>query len=433
MKHTASTSLLALAIILQSITVQPFTLSPTWSLSTCHLNQKKKHVFSYRCSQVNAKKKDNSSITNIQTPGAKIIKKPSKRALQKDLNDLVQNMGLQPVVKTNKKQEASEQQSSTSNTKSNHDASLKMQMQLQYARKGHASIRSAIPPSTLSQIKTDLIQHSHQKELEAWQQKVEVALELSSAAVSQSQQYATLQQCREVLRNKSEQGIVEIPFLQHFNTWRSIPSVQSLVTSPVLTSHAKTLLNVPSIKLYQDSLFHKRQNDGPTPWHSDARMAPFDTSAMITFWIPLDYIPPAEKGGTGLYFVNGSHADFALPFWNKNDGAGKEYERLEERYGGEDGVEHYMPMEVGDMSAHAGWTLHSANANGGANGSGGAGAGSGERYALAVTYVDARAEIREDAVSSAVGHGEDRRSYRDWVNDVEPRTYFEHALVPIVQ
>lgn len=188
-------------------------------------------------------------------------------------------------------------------------------------------------------------------------------------------------------------------------------------------------------------------------------MAPFDTSCMITFWIPLDDVDSMEGGGTGLWFVDRSHGDFALPFWNgpPSDGddgdGGGEYDRLEERYG-LDCVKHYMPMKVGDCTVHAGWTLHSANANNalddGIDGNrGGNKRGGGERHALAVTYVDALAEIREDVVGTTsakghggasaamdgggdVGHHEDQRSYQGWIGDVRPREYFEHDLVPIV-
>mmetsp|Transcript_37444 Transcript_37444/g.112274 ORF Transcript_37444/g.112274 Transcript_37444/m.112274 type:complete len:94 (-) Transcript_37444:137-418(-) len=71
-----------------------------------------------------------------------------------------------------------------------------------------------------------------------------------------------------------------------------------------------------------------------------------------------------------------------------------------------------------------------------------------DRYALTITYVDATAEIREDAVRAAVpegeeggsdnddegplGDNEDRWSYREWVAGVAPRMAFEHDLAPIV-
>lgn len=154
-----------------------------------------------------------------------------------------------------------------------------------------------------------------------------------------------------------------------FNTLqsKSCPTVYALVTSPLMLSMTSQLLDVPTVRFYQDSLFHKQYNDGPTPWHSDARMAPFDTSNLITFWIPLDYIPSLEEGGTGLLFVDKSHVDFALPFWNpapkldtdedesnkydiqKNDSYDV-YGRLEERYGGKKSVHHHMPIELGDCA-----------------------------------------------------------------------------------
>lgn len=352
-----------------------------------------------------------------------------KRASQQDLHQLVKTMGLQPVSNY----EPDLASKTTTDSPSFLSTSIpipptpSIATQLQYCRKGHAVFRNLIPSQTLCHIKSDLVKYANLQELAAWQQKVEVALSLSKMEVQR--RYTTIDACRDILQKYSKDGIVQLPFLQHFNTWRSIPSVQKLVTSSPsshggsspLVHYAKVLMDVSNVKLYQDSLFHKRKNDGPTPWHSDARMAPFDTSKMITFWIPLDNVPRMEDGGTGLLFVNGSHSDFALPFWNI-DREGGEYNRLEQRYGGAKGVEHYMPMSVGDVSAHAGWTLHSANGGMGADGT--------DRYALAVTYVDAKAEIRQDAVNSIMGHDEDRRSYEDWVQEVQPRSYFEHPLVP---
>jgi ectoine hydroxylase-related dioxygenase (phytanoyl-CoA dioxygenase family) len=370
-----------------------------------------------------------SRDNNNSNPTAKKKNRPknsNKRASKQEINSLIKNIGLKPVAQLS--DGAGTGTGDTSKTKQkrpsrdpNQYSPLSLNTQLQYTRKGHTVIRNTIPSQTLHDIKKDLLKYCSQQELESWQQKVEVALQLSSSKVSEI--YNTKTACQRALEEHSPDGFAEIPFLQHFNTWRAIPSVQALVTSAPLTLYAKTLLDVSSVRLYQDSLFHKRGNDGPTPWHSDARMAPFDTSKMITFWIPLDDIPPIEEGGTGLFFVSGSHSDFALPFWNRNDGeSGREYDRLDVRYGGDDGVEDYMPMQIGDFTAHAGWTLHGANG----------GIDSGERYALAVTYVDKMAEVREDASNSAVGHDEDRRSYKDWIKDVEPRSYFEHDLVPIV-
>ena len=328
--------------------------------------------------------------------------------------------------------------------------SISTKTQLQYARNGHAALRSIITSNILKKIKIELIQHSKDSELDAWRQKVEVATKSLDVANS----CKTVLECKSMLQqyynNDNDENEYRIPFLQHFNTWQSkaCPTVTKLVLSPLLASMASQLLDVPTVRLYQDSLFHKRCDDGPTPWHSDARMAPFDTSNMITFWFPLDNVPSAEDGGTGLYFVDKSHVDFALPFWNpvpkcdyEEDGESKNdndetndvYGRLNERYGGEDSIKNHMPLEVGDCTVHAGWTLHCADGM----------SISKDRYALAITYVDARAEIRFDAKggnvadvsdqnSSSLGHDEDRNSFRTWIGEVEPRQNFEHPLVPIV-
>lgn len=44
-------------------------------------------------------------------------------------------------------------------------------------------------------------------------------------------------------------------------------------------------------------------------------MAPLDTNAFVTAWVPLR---PIAGGGrdSGLLFAAGSHRDFALPFWH---------------------------------------------------------------------------------------------------------------------
>jgi hypothetical protein len=80
------------------------------------------------------------------------------------------------------------------------------------------------------------------------------------------------------------------------------------------------------------------------------------------------------------------HSNIALPYWNGADG--DEWGRLEWRYdgGGDDednddygaGTTHHMPLEVGSVRVHNGWTLHCADA---------AAAGD-DRCALSITYVD---------------------------------------------
>ena len=359
---------------------------------------------------------------------------------------------------------------------------IPIQTQLDFARYGHAVLRSFLSPTLVTHyIKPLLYEHHHNSKntLFAWQQKVQVASSLPITTIQKK--FPTIKSCQSELKNILQTPIIEIPFLQHFNIWRTSVNdrnteiqhnsnlgnpnniLQQLVTSPLLAHAAATLLNVPSVRLYQDSLFVKHlSDDGPTPWHSDAKMAPFDTSHFITFWIPLQYIPSREEGGTGLQFVDRSHIDFALPFWNEVGSL--EYDRLEERYSYDNiytgrqnrwrkkestCIKDHMPLSIGDVTVHAGWTLHCANAGGrGDNRDNNTNIAKRtsehhERYALALSYVDAKAEVREEYFQNSkgnksneqvrrLGDAEDFLSFRDWIHEVKPRQFIEHPFVPIV-
>jgi ectoine hydroxylase-related dioxygenase (phytanoyl-CoA dioxygenase family) len=314
---------------------------------------------------------------------------------------------------------------------------ISLQTQLDYSRQGHTSIRNFIPAEIIHQVYRDLKAYSKDEKI------------------------------------AQEKGESSSPFLQFFNTWRDVPSIRRLATSPLLCHAAATMLNLPvsetgvRLRLYQDSAFIKRNKDGITPWHIDGRMIPLDTSHVITFWIPLQPIPSIENGGTALLFINKSHSDFALPYWSgrgteygANDGSKyNAYDHLATRYGIENvddnrivdnnkgAIDHHMPMNVGDCTVHSGWTMHCANGN---ENSGYART----RYAIAITYVDSYAEVRKDIPgvgqnvsvkrskgnrkkpsgpkTTFLGDGEDSSSYTDWIGDVLPRTRFEHELVPDV-
>ena len=326
---------------------------------------------------------------------------------------------------------------------------ISLQTQVDYCRQGHAVLRSFPPQSLIQKLRSELLPHAASHAMSAWRQKVEVQLADSpddycrENARSIATNLNSVEECQEILESFGLDPLSgDLPFLQHFNTWRAPfvanndpnnitpTAVRTLCLSPYLAQTASILLDT-STRLYQDSLFHKRVGDGWTPWHSDARMAPFDTSKMITFWIPLQKVPAPEDGGTGLLFADGSHADFALPYWNGAEG--NEYERLENRYGGVGGASHHhMPLELGDVTVHNGWTLHCADAADCME--------DGDRYAFSITFVDGHSELRDGVIlserdttnGSALGDNEDVWSYRSWVEEVKPRTQFRHPLVPIV-
>lgn len=346
----------------------------------------------------------------------------NRRKKRKNTVDaIVANIGLKPASSSVKKQHRNNANvigtpklDQRKLVKSASDINLSTQ--LCYARNGHAVLRNFIEPDVLKDIRKQLKHLMADEELLAWRQKVQVASNSRHLAAS-CQSVAECQKQLEMLGITSR-----LPFLQYFNTWRKMSTVKDLAYS--LAESAALLLDVPSVRLYQDSVFWKRLDDGPTPWHADARMAPFDTSHFITFWIPLQDIP---RDGTALLFSSKSHSDYALPYWNpirdSMDGqVGSEWDRLEHRYSTK--PVHYMPMAVSDVTVHSGWTLHCAD---GTNGK------KTDRMALAISYVDAKAELRPDAFDDAgVGDNEDRWSYQDWAPHVKPRKPFQHDLVPIV-
>ena len=253
----------------------------------------------------------------------------NKRMRKSEINDLVRGIGLQPVQvvksKANKVIDQSNEKHQTTprakDTNSHGTPPISLQKQLDYSRNGHTVLRSFIPQQTIEQLKAEIVPYAKSQALAAWRQKVEVQLADSSDEYyrQNSQSIANgledIEDCKDMLESL---GIMngDLPFLQFFNTWRAkdsnTPTVRELCLSSYMAQAASILMDSPTVKLYQDSLFHKRAGDGWTPWHSDSRMAPFDTSKMITFWIPLQKVPTPENGGTGLLFVNYSHSDVSF-------------------------------------------------------------------------------------------------------------------------
>jgi ectoine hydroxylase-related dioxygenase (phytanoyl-CoA dioxygenase family) len=355
------------------------------------------------------------------TPAVAKISHPPKAVVAKGKPSSQQQQQQQQQQPTKKKKKKKSSKGIIAPTKSKSTTSttssrIGLKTQLDYARNGHAVLKNFVDPIQLKQIRKQVLQLAAKEELKAWRQKVQVASDSADLASS----CRTVQECQDRLESL---GITaSLPFLQYFNMWRRMESIEGLAHS--LGEAASVLLDVPTVRLYQDSLFWKRTGDGPTPWHVDARMAPFDTSHFITFWFPLEPVP---ADGTGLLFCSKSHSDVALPYWNSHVGDGdgdSGWDRLENRYPKR--IADYMPLQVGDVTVHSGWTLHSSNGN--EHGK--------DRVALAISFVDAKAEVRQDASgddSKNIGDNEDQWSYQDWVHEVPVRKPFKHHdLVPIV-
>ncbi len=63
--------------------------------------------------------------------------------------------------------------------------------------------------------------------------------------------------------------------------------IRDLAFSRRLAGVAAQLLGAKRLRLYQDCVFCKEPGFSETNWHSDASLAPLDTNAFVTAWIPL--------------------------------------------------------------------------------------------------------------------------------------------------
>ena len=183
---------------------------------------------------------------------------------------------------------------------------------LNFLKDGHLFINqlfntteTTITKDLLHAIKNIYDNNDDTTKLIAYQHKLKVMLGREDADT------LTLQQCEEALREIDQ---IEIPFMQTFNLWKRDSIAHNLIHSPILGRLAADLLGVDAVRVYQDSVFIKRPGDGPTLWHSDLNMCPFDTNDFLTIWIPLQDVPAESQGGSGLTFATASHRDFALPY-----------------------------------------------------------------------------------------------------------------------
>ncbi|KAL6765750.1 hypothetical protein V8C86DRAFT_2448805 [Haematococcus lacustris] len=167
------------------------------------------------------------------------------------------------------------------------DQHLSGRLLLDWERRGHTTIKGLLEPQVLHDVKQDVTRLMHKHKLAALRQRVRVLCpEVQEVPGTEAA-------ARSLIRRH---GSSSLGFLQFFHNWRQSEAVRALVTSPQLAGAAAQLLGAPRLRLYQDCVFYKEPGFGMTNWHSDLRMAPFDTNDFVTAWIPLQPIHclPAE-------------------------------------------------------------------------------------------------------------------------------------------
>lgn len=168
----------------------------------------------------------------------------------------------------------------------------------------------------------------------------------------------------------------------------------------------------------KDCVFVKEPGFDATNWHSDLRMAPFDTNDYVTAWLPLRPVAGGD-GDSGLQFASGSHRDFALPFWHDlrkvDDLAARGYPVVSEG-----------AMEVGDVTWHHGWTLHYAPPQP---------QHTPARLAVSVSYFADGARLLARKARSVYKHqlhNEDYESFADWLPELKDGAVAAHPRLPLV-
>ena len=146
-------------------------------------------------------------------------------------------------------------------------------------------------------------------------------------------------------------------FIQVSNLWPQSATARAFSFSRRLAGIATALLGTRGVRMYHDQALYKEAGGGFTPWHVDQQYWPMATGKCVTAWIPLQPVP-MELGP--LCFGKGSHRKRIARDMPISD----ESERIIAAAVAEQKiVEVSEPYALGDVSFHAGWTLHRAGPN----------------------------------------------------------------------
>eukprot|EP00930_Biecheleria_cincta_P061880 TRINITY_DN47412_c0_g1_i1.p1 TRINITY_DN47412_c0_g1~~TRINITY_DN47412_c0_g1_i1.p1 ORF type:complete len:403 (+),score=62.46 TRINITY_DN47412_c0_g1_i1:117-1211(+) len=284
--------------------------------------------------------------------------------------------------------------------------------QLHFERNGFCRVAKLLSASEASSLAQELayVQSSEICEMAALQH--ELRQHVGPALASSCQ---TLQDCRRTLQNCSRSG--KVKFLQYFNLHRHSALLRRAAMSPRLGFWAARLLGVSQVRLYQDALFMKYPSHGPTRWHSDLGLSPFDTNSFVTAWLAMTPVP--AQGGSGLRFARGSHRDYTLQY-HSDLAESYTQDDLSSRYS----IEEASELQPGDATWHHGWTLHAAAPLDSAARS--------PRVAWAVSFVASDARILPEESLSIAQEAEDSVSFEPWIRSLRPGDCAEHAMLPLL-
>jgi len=277
---------------------------------------------------------------------------------------------------------------------------------LHYERNGHVCIRQAVDGFACNPMVRALTTEIMSRRLEAYRHRVAVLCPSVN-----SKDIVTIDDAKRALKKHSKE---DVGFLQTFNLHRDDGSAaREYILSKRFAKIAADLLGCEKVRIYQSCVFVKEPGFAETNWHSDLNMVPLDTNEFITLWIPLR---PLDEDDAALHFASKSHRDFALPYWRTV--AGMESD-LESRYD----IDTYDELDLGDLTAHHGFTLHWSPPQP---------EDSAPRYALSICYFADGAKRLDARNLRRAPHEEDLWSYESWLKDIKPGSRARHPQLPLV-
>ncbi|MEZ4226382.1 MAG: phytanoyl-CoA dioxygenase family protein [Polyangiaceae bacterium] len=150
----------------------------------------------------------------------------------------------------------------------------------------------------------------------------------------------------------------ERAFTQVVNMGLTEPAVRELTWSAKLGAAAAALMGTQGARIFIEDAMFKEAGGGRTPWHQDGSSLPFEPKHMVTAWIPL---VPVDAATGLLRFVTGSHELGLLGPVDISESTDAMFEAIiRER---QLPIEDSAPMQPGDVSFHAGTTIHCAFPN----------------------------------------------------------------------
>ena len=146
-------------------------------------------------------------------------------------------------------------------------------------------------------------------------------------------------------------------FIQVGNLWELDETVRMLSHSKRAARAAAELMGVRGVRMYHDQALYKEAGGGFTPWHVDQYYWPVDTTNTTTIWFPFTEVP-IEKGP--LMFGRGSHHRHIA----REEEISDQSEKLIDNEVKSNRIqEDFEPYGLGEVTFHAGWTLHRAGPN----------------------------------------------------------------------